>query len=1495
MFVFRNRKLYVTVSSREICAALVALFRPAGGPASHASPRSGGNAIPSGDDSDAFGRRRSGSSASPYSRSVSNPRGGRSIIGRVSDPVISRSQGNYPSMGISAREFRVLGGVTKRDVDCSEGENVNNGGSGGKAMAQRGVLTRPASYSEGLDAFRVDGASTSSSEEEIVVSTPEEAQSKHQPPETPPRLESRSGFSPESAYSSESPEAVMRSRVVGFGSEDLGVDAKPRSQSKVSSKKGPWARFTDSDKRITMTAAAGPRARGTTVALAVEDKASVADVEGQSVGTSTASGETGCSSDIRAVSAPVASRERDNASPLAVRFEDRLDMESLRRPASAFTGNRAPAGRQSDLKVSVLEPRPSKMPNSKLLLQKTQDDKKAKSPPMRRPEGAAERNTLTIASKHAPSTMPPGQMIEHTVVSHRLDLSTDAREGRKLATRDKKPTEWKIPTKPRHLLDVQKQQQQQELEAKKGDKALEFAPLLHGREREIDKTPLTSNHGHENRTLMEWERQEIVPSASIDSLEIEEMYEIQAEENESVLDPTDGGERDGARGRKMAVNQARSSPLPWYVGEPRPRLKSMPMPMPMPTSAPTPTPTPRSRVTPTGSKKADGSSRDKSCVSTSLGMRVVTLEAVRADAADAVEEINTTTTVAMDMRSNGITPRENGQVAEVERVDSFETPTLDADVHGLTIEAAPSVEFLPPSAGTVSQPDVPPFSTATPSVMDARCREDFRGSPYHRRTSTATDCTSPDSPPGGPVGEVRATPFQPAPRQNPLMTRLSLNGPQREQREGPSGFEELWAVLEPGWGMNSSFGTSMTPNVMLLYATYQKMRSLQAAVSRVCVRACGPVLGVVCGRCGRAWAVLSSTSLQSLAESRVPDKIEKALGQLIATLERYEVSNVVRRLTLPLIGEHSAWEEMLLSGEESDLHGPCQQIEAAIALLLDDDRGKDRSDSGDSGGRGGGSGVRQSLFGGGNSKGGRRKSGTSDDLRLPRCPTLWAKGQFDRLTPLGLADVMTLMHEPARFAELAWLVIRASDDGPKDGASVRSPAWDCVRMAEGPALGRELRRALAATLVAAGELLPLPRVPPPPPAYVPRDRLSEQVEATILHPFLPLGIAGIGGPSGSGKTVLASAVVRDATVRSRFGDRVFWLHAGKGARNRLISILQTLADMVYAWLTEGEHITLNGCGRGGSGRRVGQVGGGEVKTDPELREPVRFRDKDQALNYVADMCRGPSLAGLRCLVVLDDVHERDVVDTIWRSGCQLLITSPDHGLLQAIGAEATIAQPLDTDDARKVVAGAGAENMLCEEADTVLSLCRGCPLALAISGAVAQAMRTGSDTREWRRPRFGTPRSITSAGDGAETNGVVAGNVAGPISIGSGWSLGNVGAWVEQVVVGSTSLPMKRVQQGDAPSRQERGAGGRTQRQGKGQGMASSMSREGMSATKTVGSQKSAEATAWISLAARIERERIALQNNPELRRMLFEAGPECELATREVIVALTRVKHYLR
>ena len=1573
LFVFHSRKLFVTVSSRDVGAALVALFRP-GGSASHASPRlvgnppGGGERPDRGDDLETFGRRRTGSPSSPSSRSSSATRGGVQLGRRVPHTGdSSRSQESHSSIGTNARDFLGLGEPTKGSNGFTGVVNGYVDGSGKEGTAQRGSLKRSASFSGGLETFEIDGVSTSSSEVDMVMSTPDGMQSQHQPSEAPLISATRSTRSPESAYSSESPEAVMRSRVVGFGSEDLGIDAKPKRQGKAPSRSTPWARFMDGEK-ITMAAgmasssSSAPRVRAASVVLAVEGKASVAEVAGQSAGASSASGEAADSSDLRAVAddghspghssgdfppgaaaaataAAITFNGRESASPLAVRVEDRLTLESLRRPASAPVGLGAPGGGQGEPLAPAPNPRPSRTPKSKSTSLGTRGGKRAKSPPTRRLAGAGEViNTNSISQP--PSTTPPGQQRDYALVlSRKADLSRDASGSRKGVLRDHNMTERKIPPMRRMVPGVQQQQQQPPSLVKKDEQSLKSA-LLTSYDRESDVSPPRSKHGHTNGTRGGQIRREIAQSESIDSLDNEEACEIRGAEKaasepiEYCVDRTARGETEGAdKGMgtvSVPADPGRGVPLPNRARSKRTGARHEPTPTSLPSHAgrkrigasyePTPTSLATQKQARLG--KVGGSSPETSRHSTDPERSTLRIETTENGTAVAAV---TATVAATISGGNGTTPLENGPIFGVEGLDSFGPPTLDACVRELTIEAAPSVEYLPPSAGTHYQLDVRPFSTATPPVVDARGGEEFRRACYSRRGSTATDCTSPDSPPGGAVGEVRATPFHLAPRPMPLMTGLSLGGSHRELPKGPSGFEELWAVLEPGWGMNSSFGTSMAPKVMLLGDIYQMMRSLQTAVARVCVQACGPVLAVVCGKCGRAWAMLSSTAPDSLADFPALGKIEKALCQLITAVELYGASAVVRRLTLPLIGKASAWEEILSAGEGDDLHGPLQQIETAIALLPGDDRKKGRSGSEGGGGVGrrSGGGGRQALFRGGSSKGGRRRS-SSDDLRLwlPICPTLWAKEQFGRLTPLGLEDVMTLMHEPARFAELAQLVICASDEGPTDGVQGRSPAWDCVRMAEGPALGRELRRALAATLVAAGELLPLPRVPPPPPAYVPRDRLSEQVEATILHPFLPLSIAGIGGPSGSGKTVLAAAVVGDATVRSRFGDRVFWLHAGKGARNRLISILQALADTVYAWLMEDEHATtrrgFSGGGGGsisssGSGRRGMQAMALDLEMTPELREPVRFRDQDQALDYVASLCRRPSLAGLRCLVVLDDVHERDVVDAIWRSGCQLLITSPDQGLLQAIGAEATIVHPLGDDDAKQVAAGAAAEETLCEEANAVLDLCHGCPLALAMSGAVAQAMLSaGSDTREWRRPRLGTPRSTMGVGDQKEAKGAgrkaVSGTALGSAMIGTGWSLGNtfsniaapVGAWVEQVVVGTASLPSRRaVQHGGAPSEEENGAvvkakaRRRTHELAQQASAPAAVSENSTSATVAapVASRKSVETTAWSNLAARIESGRNALRSIPSLRQALVEAGPECELPTREVLAVLTQVR----
>lgn len=806
----------------------------------------------------------------------------------------------------------------------------------------------------------------------------------------------------------------------------------------------------------------------------------------------------------------------------------------------------------------------------------------------------------------------------------------------------------------------------------------------------------------------------------------------------------------------------------------------------------------------------------------------------------------------------------------------------------LTIEASSPHATGPGLLGAIAVRDTLPFLSGISSLAS--------------HGSRGTDCTSPDSPPGGAVGEVRkasisSPPVPPRqPRPIPIMSRGDVGGaPQLQEPKGPSGFEELWAVLEPAWGINASFGTSMTPKVMLLGEIYDMMRNFQAAVASVCVRACGPTLGEVCGRCGRAWAVLSSASQQALADFTALHKIGKGVDQLIAIVERYETSAVIRRFTLSLIrSDRPMWDEMLSAGEGADLQGPCRQIEEAVALLpVEGKTGNiEQRGNGDGGGDGGEGCIGGSRSGRGHlalggAAGGRNANGrgsiegwSAGHLWLPPCPSYWAKGQFDRLTPRGLPDVVDLLHDPERFGELARLVTRASDEGPLNKS--HSPAWDCVRQAEGPSLGRALRRALSATLVDAGEFLPLPRVPPPPVAYLPRDRLANQIEATILHPFLPLSIAGIGGPSGSGKTVLAAAVVRREAVRRRFGDRVFWLHAGHGADKRIISMVQTLADTVYAWLTDsqkGSQTAVRG-GRGGGGTNVGGGGGGGRGGLDDLREPVRFRDEDQAIQYVADLCQGPRLGkqGLRCLVVVDDVHEEVVVKTLWKSQCQLLVISPVSGLLQAVGAEATLAERFANEDAHLVAAAASGEEYLCSDGARLVNLCEGSPLAVAMAGALAQTAIHAAPTQ-----RRGDGGGGTGSGGGGDGVGEREG-----LTQGRGWSLSGVtqtvnilaapvGAWVEQAV-GLGGSSDRRARSGGRGDGSGGGADGVTR----------------VTDQSTVGHARrrpSLHSLAWTEVARKVDAALLELESNRGLRRVMDESGPEDEKSARAMQVVLTQVR----
>ncbi|CAM9703979.1 unnamed protein product, partial [Laminaria digitata] len=1517
VFVFRNRTLYVTVKSRDVCAALVALFRPAGGPARnrYASPLS-----PSPGPS-LWGGRQQGrrvSENAPSSRGHELFGMGQSDKGGFG--VHARRAGKGADDGFAAGNGFIAGG--------------GGGGTGRRRARHNGVLKRSASYTAGPESLEMEVMSTSSSDGEMMGSTSTAIR------RTPPRS-GRSGRSPNSPHSSESPDAVMRSRMIGFGSADLGMDDKPKRNGRTSSMRPRWARFTDSDKKSTPAAAVAAAARLKNAGLAVDDKvgvpaAATAEVRQNNTGTGASSAPppaaSAASPPVTAARPTTAPLGRDGSSPLAVRVEDRLNLESLRRPATApaavggavMAGAPAPTasfeGRRPSTRQGLGgEPPPghhvhahahthSHAQRAKLRAANTSSP----PPPPPPPQGRHGGGKAGGGPPSAPALSRPRHMF---AFSHRSDNNPPP------------PVPFPTPAPSPAIVSVPARAPAPAPQGVEAAVARELVgSVFRDSSYESSLSPPQSRYGPASGARLVGGAGagrgggRIVQlgfgrSASIDSLEEDGAFHGYRRDEEEYDEEEDYGGGSVVGGSPRAGAPRPGGNLAAMRDRDRAVVAEIEAAAASAAAAAATAAAADAAAADAAATAADAAAADAAASAAAEAAAKAAAKAA-ADAA-AITAANTAAANAAaaaaaaaamdDLRDER--PDSADDELLVRRLDSFGPPTFDNVVSKLTIETASSHEFISPlEAGKVVRvADALPFAMtpAAVAVFSSRGSRGSRGS-YSRRGSGATECTSPDSPPGGAVGEVRASVFHATgggPRPIPLMTGLHLGGAAQESPRGPSGFEELWAVLEPGWGINSSFGTSNAPQVLVLSEVYEKLRGFRAAVASVCVRACGPVLGDVCGRCARAWAVLTTASLQSVAASPGLRTIAEGLGQLINGVGRYEASAVVRRFTLPLIGAATAWEELLTAGEGCDLREPCQQIESAIALLPTEGGGGGHGggSGGNGGGSGGGGGGRQEALVGG---GGRRGFG-SGELRLPPCPSYWAKGQFDLLTPNGLADVLTLLHEPGRFAELAQVVTRASDVGPANREY--SSAWDCVRQVEGPALGRELRRALAATLVAAGELLPLPRVPPPPPAYLSRGRLTEQIEATILHPFLPLGIAGIGGASGWGKTVLAAAVVRDETVRCRFGDRVFWLHAGKGARTRLVSLLQNLADTVYAWLTEGEHGSKRGGrGRGSSSGGGGSGSGGRVGGDasgrscgPSVREPVRFRDQDQAVNYVAGLCRGPLLAGLRCLVVLDDVHEREVVDALWKSGCQLLVTSPVEGLLQAVGAEVTMAEPLAIEAARQVATGMAEEVTLCGEADRLMRLCAGCPLALAMSGAIMQAaLGAGIETREWRKPSLAATPITTG---GLVAAGGLGGEGAGAGLIGSGgWSLGissrfsnlaaPVGAWVEQVVVGTSSAPSRQQQAGEAPSEQKgRPAAAAAVRVRGGGGTAAGLYADG-AAPAPAPPRLTLEAAVWADLAHRVDDALASLLLNRNLKEMLAEAGPDHEMPVRELVAVLTEV-----
>lgn len=138
------------------------------------------------------------------------------------------------------------------------------------------------------------------------------------------------------------------------------------------------------------------------------------------------------------------------------------------------------------------------------------------------------------------------------------------------------------------------------------------------------------------------------------------------------------------------------------------------------------------------------------------------------------------------------------------------------------------------------------------------------------------------------------------------------------------------------------------------------------------------------------------------------------------------------------------------------------------------------------------------------------------------------------------------------------------------------------------------------------------------------DLTDSQRSASATHCLLGMG--------GVGKTLMASSVVRDARVLASYKDGVFWASVGRGDKD-VVLLLERLAIELA-----------------------------RVPTDQPHRCPDRFNGAEEALQHLDAV---PSTNDLRCLVVLDNVWDREVVDAFASTGFHILVTTRNRAVMSA--------------------------------------------------------------------------------------------------------------------------------------------------------------------------------------------------------------------------------------
>ena len=193
-----------------------------------------------------------------------------------------------------------------------------------------------------------------------------------------------------------------------------------------------------------------------------------------------------------------------------------------------------------------------------------------------------------------------------------------------------------------------------------------------------------------------------------------------------------------------------------------------------------------------------------------------------------------------------------------------------------------------------------------------------------------------------------------------------------------------------------------------------------------------------------------------------------------------------------------------------------------------------------------------------------------------------------------------------------------------------------------------------------------------PRSHVPRTGMVEQIVSGLLGPQRESPVVdGLVGMGGGGKTVLASSVVRDDRVRSRFIHGVFWVCVGRAGKDNVALLLEQLARELAAAPSDTPHVC-----------------------------PHSFDTAENTARHLKEILARNKL---RCLLVLDGVWDVEVVSAFASTGFHLLVTTRQRAVIPP-AHEGTLVEigDMSKDEALQVLRTAsGAQGPLPGDAEKV--------------------------------------------------------------------------------------------------------------------------------------------------------------------------------------------------